>query len=67
MPIAVKTATALSFIIPFEVNSGIRLRAAPTAPNAVMGNAISSGVLKPNNHSNAKLNLLAINGKSPHP
>ena len=55
IPIAVNTAMSLGRIAPLLINSGTREMAAPTAPRAVIGKAIASGDLNPNNGSNIKL------------
>lgn len=51
IPIAVHTAMAFPFTNPSSMNLGIRLKAAPTAPRDVMGNATNSVCSNPNSHS----------------
>ena len=55
IPIAVHTAMALPFTKPSSINLGIRLKAAPTAPRDVIGNATNSVCSNPNNHSKTTL------------
>ena len=64
IPIAVNTAISLGVIAPDFINSGTRDIAAPTAPNEVIGNAIASGDVNPNNGSIMKLILSPIAGNN---
>ena len=64
MPIAVNTAMALPSIQPCDMKLGTRLKAAPTAPRAVIGKAIRLGLVKPNNHLNTKSIFSPIQGRS---
>ena len=54
IPIAVNTAISLAPISPLFRNSGTSEIAPPTAPNAVIGKAIASADLNPNNGSRIK-------------
>lgn len=67
IPMAVNTAMALPSIHPWVMKPGIRLRAAPTAPRAVIGKATRCGSWNPNSHSNTKSILLASQGSSSTP
>ena len=63
MPMAVQTAMAFPSRKPAASKVGSRPRAAPTAPSAVIGNAMSSIALKPNSHSNTQWILSASQGR----
>ena len=58
-------SVAVNPAVRYEV--GYQLRAAPTAPSAVMGNATRCGSWKPKSHSNTKSILLASHGSSSTP
>ena len=67
IPIAVNTAISLGVIIPSVINWGTKLIAAPTAPKDVIGNAIASADLNPNNGSSIKLSFSPSIGSNPIP
>ena len=54
-------------IRPFFKNSGTREIAPPTAPKAVIGKAIASADLKPNNGSRINVNFSPNQGRNPTP
>ena len=56
---------SLAPISPLFRNSGTNEIAPPTAPNAVIGNAIASGDLNPNNGSRINVSFSPNHGKNP--
>ena len=61
--VAVNTAMALPSRIPVASKVGSSPNAAPTAPRAVIGNAISFMSWNPNNHSNTQWTFSANQGR----